>query len=87
MLGDSVGAGTGRKCEAMLTKTFRKYCGLPEPEDIPLRLVKGLAPLILSDPRFQHIPTETLIEMARKKLKSTPADRATAIAILEGVGQ
>jgi hypothetical protein len=52
---------------------IKKFCAAPTMADIPLRLKPGLA------------PTEDLVARAQKKLRSTPADRATAIAVIQGV--
>ena len=68
-----------------LLEKCSKFCGAPVAPEIPLRLKSGLAPLILADKRYLGVPTEDLVGRARKRLKSTPADRAVAIAVLEGI--
>jgi len=67
-----------------LKTLIKKFCAAPTMADTPLRLKPGLAPLILKDKRFFDIPTEDLVARAQKKLRSTPADRAIAIAVIQG---
>lgn len=63
----------------------RKYfCDLPSDPDLPLRLKEGVAKIMLADEIYHGVPTEDLIAYARTRLKSTPADRAVAIAVLRG---
>lgn len=52
--------------------------------DLPLRVKKELAPRMLAISEWKEVPTEELIEMARKRGIHT-TDRASAIAVLEGL--
>jgi hypothetical protein len=79
-----VHAGSNKENTMSLLEKFSKFCGVPVAPEVPLRLRPGLAPLILADKRYLGVPTEDLVGRARKRLKSTPADRAVAIAILQG---
>lgn len=70
-----------------MRKLINLFCTAHKDKDIPLKLVPGIGSLILADARFFGIPTEVLVERARRKLKTAPADRAIAIAIIQGVSQ
>ena len=70
-----------------ITTSLRKrlgLCDLPTDIDRPLKLKPGTAQVLLADDMYEGVPTEDLISYAQQRLKSTPADRATAIAILRG---
>jgi hypothetical protein len=60
------------------------FCDLPPDPECPLRLKPGVAKIMLEDEIYQGVSTGDLIIYARSKLKSTTADRATAIAVLRG---
>ena len=65
--------------DSLLRKLF---CEVPAEPDYPLKLKRGVAEIILKAEAYAGISTEDLVSAAQQRVKSCPADRAVAIALL-----